>query len=777
MGRQVTGWAAVLVWAGTCGLSSAGANAADKTDEAATKPQPATEVRFDTAVDADEVARLVGQLQAEKHRDRLAATEKLRAMGPAVAPLLKAHLEGATPEARARLESLLAEMRWMIRGMLVRYVHKSAREAKPDIRVGDVILRVGDKGVRAPDDVLHRATEPLRFQILRDGVLREVRREPKSPWFLETRQWDFARDGLDIVEAFKAMERQDRPEALRHLRAAIARGDRSAQTLHLASLASEALLDHKAAWELYKQYRAALADDGKIVTWVSYAYQAGRLEKFALPCQTRWVLQKLLAEPGEPGRLGPALDYLLGAGQNYPLVREYARKHKLAYAPPHAPWMLKLAELEGRWNDVLSIWQRQGPAGDDKRAYLAAMALVHLGRVKEAAEMVDVLLGEKKEYRLWGHGLALLGVLVAADVAGESQLAEAFFQAMTKMHPSTFDHLVSNHGHRCRDLLPAARAMLPRLNAYFRKNPKADEVAYLLAFLHAHVPSEVEVDFPAVLKVAQKSYYKDGIPYHRAVHALRTGRLDAAAEALKRINASAHYRRGFQNAAAFLRDNADRLAADGLTRHEGADLHRRGPPARRAVARVRPQDGHLQADRRLLRPGAGGLPSVPGRPLHRGLRLCPRRAGPAAPIRRVTLGLRNFRREMDMKERVAASAVVAAAILVGALMVSLSQGSDDELLEAVRGVERETSSLGDSMDRLSPRYTIGDIEGGANKIVITYLNGETETMQGGSYYIVVLKDYVVIHMPKEGESINAASERQLVPFASVRSIRRVGEES
>ena len=133
-----------------------------------------------------------------------------------------------------------------------------------------------------------------------------------------------------------------------------------------------------------------------------------------------------------------------------------------------------------------------------------------------------------------------------------------------------------------------------------------------------------------------------------------------------------------------------------------------------------------------------------------------------------------------MKERVVASVVVAAAILVAALMVSLSRGSNDELLEALKGIERETSSLRGRVAELNSHpYTIGDIEGGASEIVITYSNGQSETMKGGSgsYYIVAVKDYVVIHMPKEGEARNAASERQLVPFASLRSIRRVGEES
>ena len=133
-----------------------------------------------------------------------------------------------------------------------------------------------------------------------------------------------------------------------------------------------------------------------------------------------------------------------------------------------------------------------------------------------------------------------------------------------------------------------------------------------------------------------------------------------------------------------------------------------------------------------------------------------------------------------MKERVVASAVVAAAILVAALVVSLARGSDAEVLEALQGIQRETSSLRDRVAELNSHpYTIGDIQGGASEIVITYSNGQTETMKGGSgsFYIVAVKDYVVIHMPKDGEARNAASERQLVPFASIRSIRRVGEQS
>ena len=129
-----------------------------------------------------------------------------------------------------------------------------------------------------------------------------------------------------------------------------------------------------------------------------------------------------------------------------------------------------------------------------------------------------------------------------------------------------------------------------------------------------------------------------------------------------------------------------------------------------------------------------------------------------------------------MKERLVPSIVIGAAVLIGSVVVARLGQVDKELVEAVEGIRRELFSVDSAIDRITGRPLEG-FEGEAHKVVLTYLNGEQETLQSRHCYIVVQKDHIVIHMPEKGEARNGARKRRLVPFSAVRSIERLREDS
>ena len=130
-----------------------------------------------------------------------------------------------------------------------------------------------------------------------------------------------------------------------------------------------------------------------------------------------------------------------------------------------------------------------------------------------------------------------------------------------------------------------------------------------------------------------------------------------------------------------------------------------------------------------------------------------------------------------MKERIVSSSIVAAAVLVGALVVSPSNESH-ELTKATEAIGREVSSIRSAIDRLAPSSSGWGLDGQAEQISLVYADGKRETLarREKGYYIVVHKDHVVVHMPEAGEPRNGAKRRRLIPFASVRSIEQLRPE-
>ena len=130
----------------------------------------------------------------------------------------------------------------------------------------------------------------------------------------------------------------------------------------------------------------------------------------------------------------------------------------------------------------------------------------------------------------------------------------------------------------------------------------------------------------------------------------------------------------------------------------------------------------------------------------------------------------NLRVDAIMKERIIPAVILGAAVITMALIFSLV-GGDDGYTKAVKGIHYELASINGAVCRLA-RDDLPGFGGQVQKIVLTYRNGEKETLVPGPgrrpLYVLMAREHLVIHFPEVGEPVFLAKKQSLVPFSAAK---------
>lgn len=134
-----------------------------------------------------------------------------------------------------------------------------------------------------------------------------------------------------------------------------------------------------------------------------------------------------------------------------------------------------------------------------------------------------------------------------------------------------------------------------------------------------------------------------------------------------------------------------------------------------------------------------------------------------------------------MIERLIAALIVSGAIVLSALLVGASSSNAD-VATSIDSLTRKLASVDSTLSSLrsTTNHSQG-LSGEAGGIVIEYVDGGTVQMSAGeddysdykAFYIHVADNHIVIHLVKPGEASNSGAVRKLIPFAAVRSMKRI----
>jgi hypothetical protein len=193
--------------------------------------------------DERELIRLIEQMGSDKYAQREAAYEKLKALGPAVVPLLKPYQNHRDPEIAQRVKGVMDTFKFMATGAMLLSIPLPPHNVEAivitraggerfrvnyayhlGLKVGDVLVKVNDMditGAAALEDVPKPRNNT--YYILRQGRLLTLEVEGIING-VNAVDWQADNGGNDIVRGLAAMQDGKYEGAYRRFAAAVDQG-------------------------------------------------------------------------------------------------------------------------------------------------------------------------------------------------------------------------------------------------------------------------------------------------------------------------------------------------------------------------------------------------------------------------------------------------------------------------------------------------------------------------------------------------------------------------
>ncbi len=520
-------------------------------------PIPTTQVdaRF-LEPDEVELNSLIEQTGARDYATRQAATEKLKALGPESVPALWPWRDHDDPEVRARVQEVLAEREWMMRGALVvpGMVQRTIDTKKhPDgnaylkeqkekgwvVKSGDVIVKVDDQDVI--DAHVPAIAEPETYHVLRDGRLIEMKMRG-TRMTCSTVAWDVRKGGANHCRGVRDLRARQYPQALSRLRAAAAQGMDDPWSLGVTAVLAMHLEDRRTAIACYDRFMASRSPAGPS------QYMIGQLldEFFSdlwldeAGLRTLWLVRRMEAARMDDNLRLAANAYFLDWGRNFDLARRCLvdrpyRPDDLAANRTAAFRQIVTLTWSGDLDKAMDYY-RASIASDDAYAgwlEFACYVPLRLGLVEEPARRVGPWLDNRSsnvpEQIYENAARATAEALSAALSAGRFDVADDIWRRLDAARPAVHEQ-VMRYGRMCGlDQRPGAAWLIRGLDRYVQGHPTADQSARLLAQLYATAPTNERVDLEPVLAA-----FAEPDPLLasqcRLTLAIRQGRVDQASD-------------------------------------------------------------------------------------------------------------------------------------------------------------------------------------------------------------------------------------------------------
>ena len=514
------------------------------------------------------VEKLIAQMGAARYRRREDAYEQLKAMGPAIVPLLVKYRDHVNPEIRERVRQIIGDCKWMTRGAVVVSILPGTQAERLGFKPGDVVVKINDIDITS-----HRDLQPTlgiqerTYHIWRAGRIITHKVKPGLVGY-RSGSWDYAKGGNNQSRGVAALTERRYAEAYRQLSAAAEEGMQDTWCFNALCGLAAYELDHKRARELYARARNLSA---KGCSWSHYNIS----EMFSgLPMtsvHSAYLVDRLKKERFS-AQLWHQLDcYCVSMGRNLPLARMSTAKvwPKGAKASEHDRyWHIygraRIALHDRRWEEVLRLREQAGKFGPttDRLDYLALQAALYEHDVSLACGIARRLLDGYRSGRANSYyAMFSMYAVAGAVAAGRDDLASPLLEALAKLPPDKLSRVAGSDANHSWKHVGVDIALV----SFMEKNFAAQGAMYLNhVYLYGLVrspdctPERWEKAFAGL---ADQERNRRWFRWLNAVFQLRAGRYARAVKATARTGDTPG-RKALAKALRFLSAHAERLEKD-----------------------------------------------------------------------------------------------------------------------------------------------------------------------------------------------------------------------